>query len=90
MTERLWDIYEQLCQIEMRTLDEFVRRLKSGEFGEFSREDVVAFLRGIEANMLTSIKTKAMEDYRYAEMADEVSEETQQMIDDLIEEFGRA
>jgi hypothetical protein len=90
MTERLWDIYEQLCQIEMRTLDEFVRRIKSGEFGEFPREDVVAFLREIEANMLTSIQTKAMEHHRYAEMADEVSEETHRWIDGLIEEFERA
>ncbi|MDR7418225.1 MAG: hypothetical protein QN178_04875 [Armatimonadota bacterium] len=90
MTERLWEIYEQLCQIEMRSLDEFIRRLKAGEFGEFSRDDVIAFLREIEANMLTNIQTKAMEHARYAEMADEVSEETHWWIDDLIEEYERA
>ncbi|MDQ7858567.1 MAG: hypothetical protein QN174_06280 [Armatimonadota bacterium] len=90
MTERLWEIYEQLCQVEMRSLDEFVRRLKSGEFGDFDRHDVVGFLREIEAAMLSNIQTKAMEHARYAEMADEVSEETHQMFDDLIEHYERA
>jgi len=90
MTERLWEIYEQLCQVEMRSLDEFMRRLKSGEFGEFDRDDVIAFLREIEANMLTNIQTRALEHHRYAEMADEVSEGTRQLFDDLIEEYERA
>lgn len=89
MTERLWEIYEQLCQIEMRSLDEFVRRIKSGEFGDFSRDDVIAFLREIEATMLTNIQTKALEHHRYAEMADEVSEDTHAMFDDLIEQYER-
>ena len=90
MTERLWEIYEQLCLVEMKGLDEFVRRLKAGEFGDFSRDDVIAFLREIEANMVDNIQTKAMEHYKYAEMADEVSDETHQMFDELIEEFERA
>ena len=90
MTERLWEIYEQLCQIEMRGLDEFVRRLKEGEFGDFPREDVIAFLREIEASMVTNIQTKALEHYRYAEMVDQVSEETHAMFDELIDEFQRA
>jgi hypothetical protein len=90
MTERLWEIYEQLCQVEMRSLDEFVRRVKTGEFGDFERGDVVGFLREIEAAMLSNIQTKAMEHSRYAEMADEVSDETHQMFDDLIEHYERA
>ncbi|MGH2454391.1 MAG: hypothetical protein ACRDF5_11665, partial [bacterium] len=90
MNERLWEIYEQLCLVEMRGLDEFVRRVKGAEFGDFSRDDVTTFLRGIEANMLDNIQTKAMEHHVYAEMADEVSEETQKMFDELIEEFERA
>lgn len=90
MTERLWEIYEQLCQVEMRGLDEFIRRLKTGEFGEFPRDDVIAFLREIEATVLTNIQTKAMEHYRYAEMVDAVSDETHRMFDDLIEQYERA
>lgn len=90
MNERLWEIYEQLCLVELQGLDEFVRRVKGGEFGDFSRDDVVAFLKEIEANMLDNIQTKAMEHHVYAEMAEEVSEQTQKMFEELIEEFERA
>jgi len=90
MTERLWELYEQLCQVEMKGLDEFVRRLKAGAFGEFSRDDVIAFLREIEASMVDNIHTKAMEHHRYAEMEDQVSDETHRMFDELVEEFERA
>jgi len=89
MTERLWEIYEQMCQVEMKPLPEFVHRLKAGEFGDYDRDDVVAFLREIEANMVSNIQTKAMEHHRYAEMADEVSEETHSMFEELIEDFER-
>lgn len=89
MHERLWDIYEQVCMVELQGLDEFIRRLKSGEFGEFPTDEVVSFLREIESNMLQNIQVKTMEHQAYAEMADEVSEETQKMFDELIEEFRR-
>ncbi len=90
MNERLWEIYEQLCLVELQGLDEFVRRLKEGELGEFPAAEVVSFLREIEANMLQNIQVKAQEHQAYAEMADEVSEETQKMFDELIEEYHRA
>lgn len=89
MNERLWEIYEQLCLVELQGLDEFVRRLKEGEFGEFSSDEVVSFLREIEANMLQNIQVKASEHHVYADMADEVSEETQKMFEELIEEYHR-
>lgn len=90
MNERLWEIYEQLCMVEMLGLDEFVRRIKSGEFGEFATDEVVSFLHEIEANMLQNIQIKTMEHQAYADMADEVAEETQKMFDELIEELRRA
>jgi hypothetical protein len=89
MNERLWEIYEQLCLVEMVPLPEFVGRVKSGEFGEFETEDVVGFLREIEANMLQNIQSKTMEHQAYAEMADQVSEDTEKMFDELIEEVRR-
>lgn len=89
MHERLWEIYEQLCLVEMLGLAELVTRLKSGEFGEFPLEEIVSFLREIEANMLQNIQVKAMEHRSYAELADTVSEETQKMFEDLIEEVTR-
>ena len=51
---------------------------------------VIAFLREIEASMVTNIQSKALEHYRYAEMVDQVSEETHAMFDELIDEFQRA
>jgi hypothetical protein len=89
MNERLWEIYEQLCLVDMVPLSEFVSRVKAGEFGEFETEDVVEFLREIEANMLQNIQVKTMEHQAYAEMADEVSEDTQKMFEELIEEVRR-
>lgn len=89
MNERLWELYEQLCMVEMVPLDDFVRRVKSGEFGEFTTEDVVSFLREVEANVLQNIQVKTQEHQSYAEMADQVSEDTQKMFDELIEELRR-
>ncbi len=90
MNERLWELYEQLCMVEMVQLDEFVHRVKSGELGEFPTDEVISFLREIEANMLQNIQVKTMEHQAYAEMADEVSEETQKMFEELIEELRRS
>lgn len=90
MNERLWEIYEQLCLVEQQGLDEFVRRIKEGEFGEFPANEVIDFLHEIEANMLQNIQVKALEHQAYAEMADEVSEETQKMFEELIEEYHRS
>jgi hypothetical protein len=89
MNERLWEIYEQLCLVEMVPLTEFVGRLKEGEFGEFATDDVVEFLREIESNMLQNIQAKTMEHQSYAEMADQVSEDTQKMIEELIDDVRR-
>ncbi len=90
MNERLWEIYEQLCLVEMVPLPDFITRLKSGEFGEFPTDDMITFLREIEANMLQNIQAKTMEHQVYAEMADEVAEQTQRMFEELIEDLRRS
>ncbi len=89
MLERLWEIYEQLCMVEMKGLDEFVRRVRAGEFGEVPADDLIAFLREIEANMLANIQIKTQEHPAYAEMADEVAAETRKMFEELIEDIRR-
>ncbi|HVH31082.1 MAG TPA: hypothetical protein VNA31_05395, partial [bacterium] len=81
--------YEQLCMVEMVPLEEFVHRLKAGEFGEFPTDEIVSFLHEIEANMLQNIQVKTTEHQAYAELADEVSEQTQKMFEELIEEVQR-
>jgi hypothetical protein len=74
---------------ELISLREFVRRLKSREFGVFARDEVVGFLREIEANMLENIELKAMEDPTLDALKDERMLETSQEIDELIAEWDR-
>jgi len=87
--ERLWELYERWCMEELVSLREFVLRVKAGEFGRFAREDMVIFLREIEANVHENIELKAMEDPHLSAFKDERMEETTQMIDELIAEWDR-
>jgi hypothetical protein len=87
--ERLWGLYEHWCMEELISLREFVTRLKVGEFGAFGRDDVVGFLREIEANMLENIALKAMEDPTLDTLKEERMAETSQEIDELIAEWDR-
>ena len=84
MNERLWDLYQTVCQEEFQPLDEFVRRVLAGEWGAFSKDDVIALLREVEGMILSNIQVKAMEGSRFAEMADDASERTQKEFEDLI------
>jgi hypothetical protein len=86
---RLWALYEHWCMEELISLREFVARLKAGEFGTFSRDDVVGFLREIEENMLENIELKAAEEPALEALKEERMTETSQEIDDLIAEWDR-
>lgn len=87
--DQLWALYEHWCMEELISLREFIRRLKSGEFGLFSRDDVVALLREIEANIHENIELKAMEDPELDALKDERIAETSQEIEELIAEWDR-
>ena len=87
--DRLWEVYEHCCMEELMSLREFIGRLKTGEFGTFSRDDVVGFLRDIEANMLENIELKAMEDPALESLKEDLLTETTQEIDELIAEWDR-
>lgn len=87
--DRLWELYEHWCMEELISLREFVTRLKAREFGAFSRDDVVGFLREIEANMLENIELKAMEEPTLEELKEERMAEASQEIDALIAEWDR-
>jgi hypothetical protein len=87
--DRLWELYEHWCMEELISLREFVTRLKAGEFGAFSRDEVVGLLRDIEANMLENIELKAMEDPGLEQLKEERMAETSQEIDDLIAGWDR-
>jgi hypothetical protein len=87
--DRLWELYEHYCMEELISLREFLVRLKEGEFGTFSRADVVSFLRDIEANMLENIELKAMEDPALEALKEDRLAETSQEIDELIAAWDR-
>ena len=87
---RLWALYEHWCMAELISLHEFVLRLKSEEFGPFSRDEVIALLREIEANILENIELKAMEDPELDVLKEERMAETSQEIERLIAEWDRS
>jgi len=74
---------------ELLSLREFVSRLKGGEYGHFTRDEVVALLQEVETNMLENIELKAMEDPNLNAIKDERLAETSQEIEALIAEWGR-
>jgi hypothetical protein len=84
VNESLWDAYEQVCMIEVRPLPELVDRLRSGEFGSFGREEVLAFLGQIRDNILANIQVKAGEHPAYAERAEEAAAEQERLFEGLI------
>jgi hypothetical protein len=87
--ERLWELYEHWCMEELVSLRDFVHRLKGGEYGHFTRDEVVAFLQEIETNTLENIELKAMEDPNLNAIKDERLTETSQEIEGLIAEWDR-
>ena len=90
MNEQLWELYQTVCQEEVRPLGEFVERLLAKEWGAYPKEDILELLREIEGQMLSNIQVKAMEGPRFAEMADEVSEQTQKEFEALINRVEQA
>lgn len=90
MNEQLWELYQTVCQEEVRPLDEFVERLLAGEWGSYPKEEVVELLHEIEGQMLSNIQIKAMEGPWFAENADEVAEETQRRFEALVARVEQA
>lgn len=90
MNEALWDLYQQVCQEEVRPLEEFVARLLAKEWGPYSKEDILDLLHEIEGQMLANIQVKALEGPRFADRAEEVSEQTQREFEVLISRVERA
>ena len=90
MNEHLWELYQTVCQEEVRPLDEFLERLLAKEWGPYPKEDILELLREIEGQMLANIQVKALEGSRFAEMADEVSERTQREFEALVARVDQA
>jgi hypothetical protein len=90
VNEQLWELYQTVCQEEVRPLDEFLERLLAKEWGPYPKDDILELLREIEGQMLSNIQVKALEGSRFAEMADEVSERTQREFEALVARVDQA
>jgi len=90
VNERLWQLYETVCQDEYRPLNELIDRLLASEWGRFSKEDVLQLLRELEGQVLSNVQAKASESPWYAQMAYEVAERTHQEFADLVARVERA
>ncbi|MCS7235269.1 MAG: hypothetical protein RMM30_04750 [Armatimonadota bacterium] len=86
MSEQLWEAYEQVCVVELQPVHELVRRLRSGEFGPFARQEVLDLLRTLQQHVLANVYVKAQEHPSYAERAEEVADEQRRMFEDLMAE----
>jgi hypothetical protein len=90
VNEQLWELYQTVCQEEVRPLDEFLERLLAKEWGPYPKDDILELLREIEGQMLSNIQVKALEGSRFSEMADEVSERTQREFEALVARVDQA
>lgn len=70
-------------------LDAFLERVAAGEFGRQPPEAVEQFLRGVERDMLASIRTHAEASPGLAGEVEDRIQETQAEIADLIRRYAR-
>ncbi len=57
----VFDAYLEALSEEMLSLEEFLRRLKEGRYGEFSRDDIRRFRETLEKNVSESAHVKGAE-----------------------------
>lgn len=88
MVQELMEKYWEVSMGGIPDLEGFVRRVAAGEFGEVSKADITAFLREVEAITIANIETKAEEGGPFAQMKDEVIEETRAQVAALIAAYG--
>ncbi len=88
--KRLSELYWDVTQEEFLSLEEFLRRVKDGRYGTYPPEDIVSFLREVEANILANIDLKLEEAPQLAPLREDRIRETKQLIEDLITRYGRA
>jgi len=87
---RLSDLYYELVQDEGPIeLEAFLERVARGEHGEFSPEEIEAFIDETLGMMIENIRVKASEAPYYGEMAAQVEAEAYERIKALKEKYGR-
>ena len=93
MVQQLLEKYWEVSMGEGPNLQRFVERLAAGEFselGDASKADITAFLREVEAITIANIETKAEEGGPFAQMKEQVIDETRAQVASLIDAYGEA
>lgn len=88
MVQQLLEKYWEVSMSGVPDLEGFVRRVADGEFGDVAKADITAFLREVEAITIANIETKAEEGGPFAQMRDQVIEETRSQVAALIATYG--
>lgn len=74
------EVYMDVSMEEPLSLEDFLARLQAGEFGVFTRQEVLRFLGDVEMHMLENIELKADESPVWADEAARAAEDTRQLI----------
>lgn len=88
MVQELLDKYWEVSMGEMPDLEGFVRRVAAGEFGDVAKTAITAFLREVEAITIANIEAKAAEGGVFAQMKEQIIEETREQVAALIAAYG--
>lgn len=70
------------------SLEAFLRRVATGDYGPQRGDEIEAFLHEVERDILGSIQTRAATNPRFGEIAEERAEETRENIAGLIRRFA--
>lgn len=83
----LRSIYTDLLLEEYLELEEFVARAQTGEFGDFSRDDIVAFLREMELDVMSNIETQLAAHPHWEPMKEQAAANVQRRIQELADDL---
>lgn len=88
MVQQLLQKYWEVSMGGAPDLEGFVKRAAHGDFGDITKSDITAFLREVEAITIANIEAKADEGGPFAQMREQVIEETRGQVAALIEAYG--
>lgn len=88
--QRLLALYWEQFAEEQVSLEEFCRRAAAGELGDYTPDDLRAFLLAVESNILSNIQAMVEVNPELETLREERIAETQDMIADLIARYATA
>jgi hypothetical protein len=71
MCSELWEVYKRLSMEEVIDLDIFLRDVKQGKFGRFSKECIRNFLHEMEQEVIKNMELKTLENPSWTHVFEE-------------------